>query len=148
MKKSVLILVCLFWVFRAFGFVNPPFSSYGTSSAYHSEAASLSVTTTPFRSTSTIVSPVGYTSSAQLNSNGTAVQPSFKMRSVGQRRGLDKDDDDDPIAQWPDGNGGTDPEIGFGSQPNLPVGDIPVIVMLLMSFGYSVYRYKKAKNAG
>lgn len=135
MNKLFIILLYLILTLYAHGYEYQPFSSLPATSG--------------FRSTSTITPTVSYTSSARLNKNGIATTPIHPAPSSGLRRGLDLDDDDEPIAAWPS----TDPPLlgGNGTGNNAPVGDIPWIGMILLTGLYVIWtkkHKKRQKNTG
>lgn len=132
MNKLFIILLCLILTLYAHGYEYQSFSSLPATSG--------------FRSTSTITPTVSYTSSARLNKNGIATTPNYHPApSSGLRRGLDLDDDDEPIAAWPS----TDPPLlgGNGTGNNAPVGDIPWIGMILLTGLYVIWTKKTQKKA-
>ena len=127
-----------------------PYTPYrGDQRISYSSSAGTAPTSATFRSTSTDVTPVGYTSSASLNANGIARAPKSGLRSSlgGGRGNLDRDDDDEATGSIGNNtpvSGGSG--LGSGSTDvDTPVGDVPMTLFLLLGCIYIIWIQKVKK---
>ena len=149
MKKLFLvnILVCLL---IGGGVQAVQYTPYrGAQRISNSSSAAAAPTQMLFRSTSTYATPVGYTSSASFDANGIAKAPKSGLRSSlgGGGGNLERDENDEAtgsIGKDTPISGGTGLGAG-GTKQETPIGDTPIIFILILAWIYLILGQKRIK---